>query len=855
MGKKSKLFAVLMTLLLIVAAVGFVACDGGKVTKYTVAFQSNGGSQVASVTLAEGEVLNEPTAPTRDGYEFDGWYKDAALTERMTFPFTMGKESFNLYAKWKKGDYTITFDSNGGTEISAISSPAFDKVEEPDAPTKADRVFAGWFTDEECTVPFDFVMPNRDLTVYARWLKLEEKTAFEFNSGWISGDRTAYTLTEEDGVTTITALADKGTYSYVGIKIPYNVKNYGAFVFTFTGTADEEVLIKCQNGGVTTVETRVAMNGKENQTYVWTVKPENLTDGRAAMDFYLFLRPGLEGEGATIAIKSLKLYRVLGEDDPYQSALFFETNGGTAVSPIFAETGATITAPADEPVKAGYDFEAWYAGADLTTPYVFGTMPEGKTFVYAKYAPKNEVTLTFETNGGTAVEPLTLPATAPIDAQYIPTTTKDGVIFDAWYFEPTFETKFDFKFMPAESKTLYARWGVLEETSKIELSTEIASATGYTMTDNGDGTTTVSIAAGKSTYQMFTSYLELNAKDYTYFRITFTGTEGKKILFKTQNGGVKATEVKVDMTGEEQTYLWKVAPESLPDGTAGAMNFYMCLDPGTKHDVAPDPAISVTVTSIELLRLKTEGANDSYAVHFMADGGLVDDKAVPTAFYEAGETLALPVPEKVGHTFDGWYTDPELTEAFAETTMPERNIILYAKYTATAEPFALSKENWTVVDPESTSYAVTAVEEGAKVNFDHTNNGGWDNYNSGACYNVTDHPIENTKLTLSIDLVKANYASKETRPGIVIEVYLYKAEDNYTFNGNQFKTTAFPTEGGSVDIEIDLVNPKGANAAQKQYLSEMLEDGNFGIMVIIMCGFDKADYGNGNFIITEAVFS
>ena len=409
--------------------------------------------------------------------------------------------------------------------------------------------------------------------------------------------------------------------------------------------------------------------------------------------------------------------------------------------------------------------------------------------------------------------------------------------------------------MPAESKTLYARWGVLEETSKIELSTEIASATGYTMTDNDDGTTTVSIAAGKSTYQMFTSYLELNAKDYTYFRITFTGTEGKKILFKTQNGGVKATEVKVDMTGEEQTYVWKVAPESLPDGTAGAMNFYMCLDPGTKHDVAPDPAISVTVTFIELLRLKTEGANDSYAVHFMADGGLVDDKAVPAAFYEAGETLALPVPEKVGHTFDGWYKDAALTEAFAETTMPERNIILYAKYTATAEPFALSKENWTVVDPESTSYAVTAVEEGAKVNFDHTNNGGWDNYNSGACYNVTDHPIENTKLTLSIDLVEANYASKATRPGIVIEVYLYKAEDNYTFNNKQFKTTAFPTEGGSVDIEIDLVNPKGANAAQKQYLSEMLEDGNFGIMVIIMCGFDKADYGNGNFIITEAVFS
>ena len=121
MGKKSKLFAVLMTLLLVVAAVGFVACDGEKVTKYTVAFQSNGGSQVASVTLAEGEVLNEPTAPTRDGYEFDGWYKDAALTERMTFPFTMGTESFNLYAKWKKGNYTITFDSNGGTEISAIS--------------------------------------------------------------------------------------------------------------------------------------------------------------------------------------------------------------------------------------------------------------------------------------------------------------------------------------------------------------------------------------------------------------------------------------------------------------------------------------------------------------------------------------------------------------------------------------------------------------------------------------------------------------------------------------------------------------------------------------------------------------
>ena len=72
---------------------------GGGVSRYTVKFDTNGGTTVANKTVTRNAKLAEPTAPTKDGYTFDGWYTDKELTTAYDFDTKVTK-SFTLYAKW-----------------------------------------------------------------------------------------------------------------------------------------------------------------------------------------------------------------------------------------------------------------------------------------------------------------------------------------------------------------------------------------------------------------------------------------------------------------------------------------------------------------------------------------------------------------------------------------------------------------------------------------------------------------------------------------------------------------------------------------------------------------------------------
>ena len=72
---------------------------GGGTPRYTVSFETNGGSKVSSKTVTRNTAVSEPTAPTKDGYTFDGWYSDKALKTAYDFSAKVTK-SFTLYAKW-----------------------------------------------------------------------------------------------------------------------------------------------------------------------------------------------------------------------------------------------------------------------------------------------------------------------------------------------------------------------------------------------------------------------------------------------------------------------------------------------------------------------------------------------------------------------------------------------------------------------------------------------------------------------------------------------------------------------------------------------------------------------------------
>ncbi|MBC8596006.1 InlB B-repeat-containing protein [Oscillospiraceae bacterium NSJ-50] len=80
---------------------------GGRSTsRYTVSFESNGGSKVSNQTVTRNSVMKEPTAPTKENFDFDGWYSDKKLKTKYDFSAKVTK-SFTLYAKWTEKDNSV----------------------------------------------------------------------------------------------------------------------------------------------------------------------------------------------------------------------------------------------------------------------------------------------------------------------------------------------------------------------------------------------------------------------------------------------------------------------------------------------------------------------------------------------------------------------------------------------------------------------------------------------------------------------------------------------------------------------------------------------------------------------------
>ena len=145
------------------------AYDEGKLThdpfylsltaNYTVTFDTNGGSKVNSQTVPYGETAKTPAIPAKTGYTFAGWYLEG---EKFNFNTPVTKD-MTLTARWTANQYTITFDTDGGSAIVPITQDYGTAVTAPADPTKNGYTFAGWIPAIPTT------MPAENLTVTAQW--------------------------------------------------------------------------------------------------------------------------------------------------------------------------------------------------------------------------------------------------------------------------------------------------------------------------------------------------------------------------------------------------------------------------------------------------------------------------------------------------------------------------------------------------------------------------------------------------------------------------------------------------------------------------------------------------------------
>lgn len=130
--------------------------------QYTITFDTNGGSDIAPITQDYGAEITAPDNPTRKGYTFKGWDKE--------IPETMPAENMTVKAQWEINQYTIAFDTNGGSEIAPITQDYGTEITAPDKPTRKGYTFKGW--DKE--IPE--TMPAENITITARWKDTEKPT-------------------------------------------------------------------------------------------------------------------------------------------------------------------------------------------------------------------------------------------------------------------------------------------------------------------------------------------------------------------------------------------------------------------------------------------------------------------------------------------------------------------------------------------------------------------------------------------------------------------------------------------------------------------------------------------------------
>ena len=134
--------------------------------------------------------------------------------------------------------------------------------------------------------------------------------------------------------------------------------------------------------------------------------------------------------------------------------LTFDTNGGSAISPITEAFDTVLTV--SNPTRTGYTFEGFYKDILLTDSYAITNMPAEDITLYAKWSI-NEYIIIYVTNAKDTLEDDVYNYDNDI---VLKTITKLGHTFDGWFLDESFNSKMTLTSMPENDITLYAKWSV-----------------------------------------------------------------------------------------------------------------------------------------------------------------------------------------------------------------------------------------------------------------------------------------------------------------------------------------------------------------------------------------------------------
>ncbi|MDE5721288.1 MAG: InlB B-repeat-containing protein [Clostridia bacterium] len=374
-----KSFKIFVAAILAMAfALTVTACSKNDTKKWSVTFNSNKGSLVATQYIEDGAKAIRPENPARDGFIFVDWFDDTSYETVYDFdkPVT---GNITLYAKWQSEDapapagyHTVTFDSRGGSAVKPqIIKDGF-TASLPAEPTWSNHTFKGWYSDSSCTNAYDFSSPvTGDVTVYAKW-----------DSSSPSAEKIVITLNYNYDNKSDSVEIDKDSTLPLANQSP--VRTDWHFAGWFKDSACTQMFNLSER-----LSANITLYAK------WAKDPVQPADG-TGIDFSKeWDGSGNGGTGGsdnfvfdkTVSIGSVNVDPTTPETPVTEGQLIvtFNTNGGTDVSAQSVTANHTASAPVVVE-KEGYMFCGWYKESTFNTLYDFSEPVTTNITLHAKWA-------------------------------------------------------------------------------------------------------------------------------------------------------------------------------------------------------------------------------------------------------------------------------------------------------------------------------------------------------------------------------------------------------------------------------------------------------------------------------------
>ena len=671
--------------------------------------KTNSTIETFAKTESNGYYLVKPVDPEREGYTFNYWYKDGETTPH-NFNALLTTGTLTLNADWSINQYTITFNSNGGSAVPSIVQDYDSTVTEPNKPTKSGYVFAGWYKDALLTEAYEFSTMGLDTTLYAKWI---ESITVSFN---VDGELYEQLATPGETFTPPTApeisgMQFAGWYEDEWLTIPYNfgivpstdVHIYPAYDYIYYQ------INYVVNGGELHPESYT------KYTYDWAPYLDDAEREGYTFEGW-FDHPEMTGEPLTKIpdglMEDITLYAKWTIN---QYTITFDSNEGSTVLAIVKDYGSIVTEPV-EPTRFGHIFDGWYSDIEFTEVYEFTTMGLDTT-VYAKWIKL--LIVSYDANG----EPFT--SFANPGEPFTPPTAPEisGMQFAGWYedewltipYNHTLIRNEDFDIYPAYDYIYYqinyvVSGGELHPESYTKYTydwapyLDDAEREGYTFEgwfDHPEMTGEPLTKIPDGLMEDITLYAKWTINQYTIIFDSKGGSEVAPItqdyastvsapIAPTREGYTFAgwdSEVPQTMPAESFTLnaTWTINQYTITfnsNGGSEVASFTSDYASAVSAPIAPtrvgytfagwDQALPTTMPA-EPLTLTATWTINQYTITFNSNGG---SEVAPITSNYASAVSAPIAPTRVGYTFAGW-------DKALPNTMPAENLTYEARWFAT----------------------------------------------------------------------------------------------------------------------------------------------------------------------------